>query len=244
MTEPGEYILGAVDLCPVWNGRAVYHQHRQAELSRGEQLGLSALPAGVLAHDQVDGMDLHQAAVPCDCEGTTIHDQALAGQSGRAFRSIDEAQQIMVLRLGGEGFHMHPSQREHDVAGWPAQRSDRTVNVWNMRPMVTGDRLPGRTGQRDMGDAGQPSSVHGMRAHRRGKGVCRVNQMRHAMMAQIVGQSRNAAEASDTHRHRLSTGSLRAAGIAERRRNALCREQSGESVRLGCAAQQEDMSHG
>lgn len=244
MTKPREHILGATDLCPVWNGRAVYHQHRQTELPRGEQLGLGALTAGVLAHHHVDGMALHQAAVPSDREGTTIDDQAMMGQSGRAFRGVHEAQQIMVLRLGGEGFHMHPSQRQHDLAGRAVQRGDRPVNVGNTGPAVAGDRLPGWTGQRDMGDASQPGSFHGMGAHRRGKGVCRVNQMGHACFTQIIGQPRNTAEATDTDRHRLGAGSLRTAGIAERRRNALCREQSGKSARLGRAAKQEDIRHG
>lgn len=244
MTEPYEHILGAIDLCPVWNGRTVYHQHRQAELPRGEQLGLGTLPASILAHHEVDGMILHQAAVARDREGATIHDQAMAGQSGRAFRAVHEAQQIMVLRLDREGFHMHPPQRQHDAAGRPAQRGDRAVNIRNAGPAVTSDGLPGRTGQRNMGDAGQPGSIHGMSAHRRGKGVGCVNQMGHAMAAQIVDQPRDTAEATDAYRHRLSAGSLRAASIAERRRNAVCREQSGESARLGRAAQQEDMSHG
>jgi len=244
MTEPGHHIFGAINLCPVWNGRAVYHQHWQAQLSRGDQLGLGALPAGVLAHHQIDGMDLHQAAVTCGGEWPAINDQAVTRQGGQLLRRVHETQEIMMLRLGSESCHVHPSQRQHDAAGLPGQRGNRAFDVRNAGPAVTGDGLPSPTCQRDMGHTSQPGGFHGMDAHRRGKGVGCVNQMGHAMAAQIVRQPRNTAESTNTHRHRLGTGIFRPSGIAERRRNAPCREQSGESARLGCAAQQEDIRHG
>lgn len=244
MTEPCQHIFGMIDLCPVWNGGTVYHQHQKTELSCGKQLRLRAVPPGVFAHHKVDGMVLHQLVVSCDREGAATHDQPVTGQGWRVFRGVHEAQQIIVLRLGGERFHMHPSQCQHDAAGWPVQRGNGAVNVLNAGPAILGCRFPGGTGQRNMGDARQPGRFDGMTAHRRGKGMRRVNQMSHALAAQIVSQPGNAAKAADTYRHWLGARGFCTASITERRRNALSREQPGERTGLRRSAQQEDVWHG
>ena len=95
-----------------------------------------------------------------------------------------------------------------------------------------------------MGNARKPCRCQRVRAHHCGKGVGGIDQMGHAMFAQVVNKPGHAAETTDTDRHRLGAGRFRAAGIAERCRNALGRKQSGEHTRLGRAAKQQDMSHG
>jgi hypothetical protein len=244
MTQPGKHILGIINLGPVGNGGTVNHQDRQAQIARRDQLGIGAAAARILANHQIDGVGLQQCAVSSGSERPAINDQGVMGQARRLFRRVHETQQIVVLWLGGEGFHMHSSQRQHDAAGWPGQRGDRAVDVRNVGPAVTSDRLPRTTGQRHMRHPGQTGRLHRMTAHRRGEGVGGIDQMSHAMVAQIIGQPRNSAEPANPHRNRLSTGVCGPSGIAERRRNAALREQSGKRAGLGCAAQQEDIGHG
>lgn len=244
MTQPDQYIFRAIAFGPARNGGAVDHQDRQAQIPCGDQLGLCALPASVLAHHQIDGVRLHQCAVACGGEWPAINDQCVMGQAGWLIWRIDKAQQIMMLRLGRKGCDMHPAQRQHDAAGRACQRGDRTVDAGNAGPAVSGDRLPRPAGQRHMRHSGQAGRLHGMAAHRCGKGVGRVHQMSHAVVAQIIGQPGHTAEPADTHRHRLSPRIFRPSGIAERGHNALRREQSGQSAGLGRAAQQEDIRHG
>lgn len=244
MTQPDEHIFRAIALGPARNGGTVDHQDRQAQIPCGDQLGVGAVPASVLAHHQIDGVGLHQLAVACGGEWSAINDQAVMGQAGRLLWRIDEAQQIMMLRLGGEGSHMHPSQRQHDAAGLPRERRHCAVDVGNAGPAVTGDWLPRPTGQRHMGHPSQTGCFHGMDAHHRGKGVGRVNQMGHPMVAQIVRQPDHAAEPANAHWHQLSAGIFCSPGIAERRRDALRHKQTGERGRFGRATQQEDIRHG
>lgn len=244
MTQPGKHILGIINLGPVGNGGTVNHQDRQAQIARRDQLGIGAAAARILANHQIDGVGLQQCAVSSGSERTAIHDQRVMGQARRLFRHIHEAQQIVVLWLGGEGFHMHSSQRQHDAAGRACQRGDRAIDIGNAGPAVTGDRFPRPAGQGDMGHTRQTGRLHRVCAHRRGEGVGGIDQMSHAMVAQIIGQPRNSAEPANPHRNRLSTGVCGPSGIAERRRNAALREQSGKRAGLGCAAKQEDIGHG
>ena len=244
MIQPHQHIFGAIAFGPARNGGAINHQDRQAQIPRGDQLGIGAIAARVLAHHEIDGVGLHQGAVASSGERPAIDDQGVMGQAGRLVWRIDKAQQIMILRLGRKGCHMHPAQRQHYAAGRACQRCHRTVDAGNAGPAVPGGWLPRPAGQRHMRHSSQTGCFHGMAAHRRGKGVGRVHQMSHAVVAQIIGQPRHAAEPADAHRHRLRAGIFGPSGIAERRHNAMCRQQPGERAGLGGATQQEDVLHG
>ena len=196
MTQPHQHIFRAIAFGPVRNDGAINHQDRQAQIPRRDQLGLSALPASVLAHHQIDGVRLHQCAVACCGERPAIDDQGVMGQARRLVWRIDKAQQIMMLRLGSEGCHMHPAQRQHDAAGRACQRCHRTVDAGNAGPAVSGDRLPRPAGQRYMRHSGQTGRLHGMAAHRCGKGVGRVDHMGDGIAPQGLDQTFGAAEAA------------------------------------------------
>lgn len=244
MIQPAQDVFWAIDLYPIGEDWPVYHQDRQSQPSRGEKLGLGSLAASIFAHYQIDGFGLKQTAILFDGERSAIHDQAVTGQGRRLIRRIDKTQQVVMLRLGRECFHMHPPQRQHDPAGGAGKRGHRAVHVGDVSPAVFGDGCPARTRQRDMRDARQPSSFHGMGAHFRSKGVGCVRQMGHAMVVQIVCQSRDSAETANPHRQGLSKGMFGPSGIAERCMNAFGCQQFGERAGFGRATQQEDFRHG
>lgn len=244
MIQPGEHILGTVYFCTLGYGGPVYHQYRHTQSARGDELGFGAFAARILAYHQIDAMRLHQGCIPFGGEWPAIDDQAVSGQEGRMARGVDEAQQIMMLWLGGKGFHMHSPQSQHDAAGRSVQRGHCAVQVGDADPAVAGNRSPCRASEGEMRDTGQSGRLHRMRAHRCGKGMGRVHQMRDAMRAQILDQSGRSAEAADTHRHGLGKGVFRPASIAERRGDPLGCENPGEHARFGRATQQKDIRHG
>lgn len=244
MIQPGQHFLGAAGFYPRWNDRTIDHQHWEAQLPGGDQLGFGALAARVLAHQQVDGVIPQQLYVALRVERSAIDHQIVVRQQRWPVGRIDKSQQVVMLRLGGKGLHMHPPQRQHDAAGRSRQSSHGCGNVGNMAPVIARTRRPGRAGERYMPSACQPGGFDGVAAHCRGKGMGRINQMRHPLVAQIVSQPGYAPKAANAHRHRLRVGGLRPAGVTQRCRDSLGRQQARQRAGFGGAAQQEDVRHG
>ena len=244
MTEPGHHIFRKVDFHPVRHGGALDHQHRQAELAGCRQLGCSARAARILAYDEINGVVLHQAAISLDGEGAAVDHQAVMRQGRRLSRRIDEPQEVMVLRLRGEGLHMHPPQRQHDAPGWASKHIDCRVNVAGAKPAIAGNRHPGGPGQHDMRNACNPGGFDRMGTHLGGKGVGRIHEVRDVVVPQVIDQASNPAEATDTGLDRLGLRRLRSAGIAERGLNAFFCEQARQRACLRRAAQEENIRHG
>lgn len=244
MNQPREYIFQAVSFGPARNGRAVYDQDRQAQRARGDQLGFGAASTGVLADDEIDCMRSHQRQVRFGREGTAIHDQCMVGQDGCLVWHVDETQQVVVLWLGRKGVHMHASKREHDAAGRPRNGGHCGGNVGNMGPAVTLNGCPCRAGQRDVRHARLSRSFHRMGAHGGGKRMGGVDQMGHTMLAQIADKTSHAAKAADPRWHRLRSGTVRAACVAQGRGDAALGQRARECARLGRTAKQQDIGHG
>lgn len=244
MTEPGHHIFGKVDFHPFRYGGAFDHHHRQAEPARGGQLGCSARAARILAYDKIDGVVLHQAAIPFHGEGPAVDDQAVMRQGRGLSRRIDEPQEVVVLRLRGKGLDVHPPQRQHDAPAWPAKQIDRTLDVAGAKPAIAGNRRPGGPGQRDVRNARNPGGIDRMGAHLGRKGVGCIHKVGDVVAPQVLDQSCNAAEAADTGLDRLGLWRLRSAGIAERGFNAFCCEQTRQCACLRRAAQEENIRHG
>lgn len=244
MIEPVHHVVGRVEFGARGQGGAVDHQHRQVELAGGDDLGLRARAACIFGDHKVYGVGLHQFTVAFERKRPAIDDQAVVGEPGRFRRRVDETQQIVMLRLGGKGIHMHPPQRQHDAARRTGQRCDRACDVGHMGPAIAFFSAPRRARQGDMRDARQARGLDRMGAHRRGKGVGGVDQMGDAMAKQIIDQPGHASKATDAHGNGLAHRLVRAPGIAERRRDTLIRQQAGQRARLRCAAQQQDVVHG
>ena len=244
MIEPAHHVVRGMQFRARGQGRPVDHQDGYAKGARRHDFGLRAGAACIFGDDKVDGVRLHQFAVAFERERPAIDDQAVARQGRRGGGRIDETQQILMLRLGEEGIRMHTPQREHDAAGRTRQRCDRSRDVSHMGPAIPFLRAPCRARQGDMRDAGQAGGLDRMGAHRRGEGVGRVDQMSDAMHTQIIDQPGHAAKPADAHGDGLRHRPVGAPRIAERCRNTLIRQQSGQRARLRCAAQQQDIVHG
>lgn len=244
MTQPAHDLRWAVHLPSGRHGGAIDHDHGQPQAAGSHQFRFRAAASCILADDNLDGMVAHQGYIAFGSEGSTIDNQAVAGQRWSRFRRVDEAQQVVVLRLRCKGLHMHPAERQHYIAGRASQRRDRRIDALGMGPAITGDRRPGRTGEGDMCNARKVRSFDGMGAHRRGKGVGGVDKVRHAMVPQVISQPGDAPKAADPYRYGLRAGRSRTACITERRVRARLCQQSGKSAGFRGSAQQEHVWHG
>jgi hypothetical protein len=244
MIEPGQHFADGVRDLRQGQGRAIDHDDRQAERTRRIDLRTRALPARIFGDDQLYPLRAHQGEVALQREGTAIHDQIMTGQRGRLVRRIDEAEQIMMLRLGSEGHDMHTAERQHDAARLSVERGHGACYVSDTGPAVALPRFPGRAGQHHVSGARLLRRLSSMSAHGSGKGMCRVDQMRDRLLLQIGGKARNAAKATNTDGHWLRPRGVRASGIAQHRAVATLGKRLCKSARLSGPAQDEDVAHG
>lgn len=244
MTKPFQHIFCATDLDPVTDHRAVDHHDRKLELARSDKLCLGARATGVLAHNKVDHVRLHQQPITFSRKRPAIDDKVVGGQAWGRSRRVNKAQQVVMLRLCGKGFHMHSAQREQDAARRARKFGHRSGSVSNACPAIARPGLPCGSGQGDMGNPGNPRGLYGMCAHSRGKGMRRIDQMRDAMVLEIGHKPRHPTKAADADRHRLWPRVVGPARVAECRRNLRCRKQARQCARFGCSAKQENIRHG
>jgi hypothetical protein len=244
MIDPRQHFADAMNNPRLRQERAIDHDHRQTERPRRVQLRPRAFSARILGYDQVDPLRTHQGEIALQREGATIHHQMVAGQRRRHVRGIDEAEQIMMLWMGGEGRHMHSAERQHDAAWFSRQCIHGAGDVGNRSPAVAFAPFPGGAGQHDVRYARLLRRLRGMGAHGSGKGVGRVDQMRNCLPPEIGRETRDAAKAADAHGDRLRARLAGASGIAQHRAIAAIRQRLCERAGLGRAAQDEDIAHG
>ena len=103
MTKPFQHIFCATDLDPVTDHRAVDHHDRKLELARSDKLCLGARATGVLAHNKVDHVRLHQQPITFSRKRPAIDDKVVGGQAWGRSRRVNKAQQVVMLRLCGKG---------------------------------------------------------------------------------------------------------------------------------------------
>ena len=243
MIDPGQHFADSLRRGATRRGRAINHDDRQIEHARRVDLGARTFAARIFGDDEVDPLVTHQGEIARQGEGSTIHEQMMARQRRRRVRRIDEAENIMMLRLISEGRDMHAAEREHDPARLPGKRLNRAGDIGHMGPTVALSRLPCWAGQHKVSDTYPPRRLRCVGAHRGGEGMGRVNQMRHRLFLQISGQPCHAAEAADANRYRLRTRVSGASDVAQHGAIAPCRERLCERTRFSGAAQDEDVAH-
>ena len=244
MIDPRQHLADIMHRPRLRHGGPVDHDDGQAKHARRIDLGARALPTGILRDDQIDAMIAHQGKVALRCEGTAIYQQMVTRQRGRHVWRIDEAQQIMMLGLRGEGFDMHAPERQHHTLCRAVERADSAGDVGYFSPAVTLHRSPFLTAEHQMRDACISGRCGGIGADRRGKGMGRVDKMRERPCLQESRQAVSAAKAADPHRHRLGTRIAGAPGIAQDRALAPFGQRLRKRACFGRAAKDQDIAHG
>lgn len=244
MIDPAQNVHRSMHLQTVRQGRPIDHDHGQPECARRTQFGFRARATRVLADHDLDSMFLHQSPITRDVERPAVDHQMVPWQFRRTVGRVDEAQQIIVLRLRAERTGMHTPQRQHNASGGASQSRDRSLDIGNVRPTVASDGHPGGARQSDMGNTRPCRGRDGMRTHPGCERMRRVDQMRHAVFAQIRRQPLDAAKATDAHRDRLTLGACNPSGVAQHRIVAARSQKPGKCARFGRAAKNEDGRNG
>lgn len=220
---------------------AVDHHDRQAKRSRSVQLGFGACSACVLADHYVDGMFLKQRGVPFHRERAARDNHSMALQSWGRFRCIHQSQDVVMLGLHGELFHMQPPQGQHDTFGRALKRRNGACHISHMNPIVAFGGLPRRAGQRHERHAGLRAGMIGIPAHLRGKRVCGVNDMGDVMVSDVCGQTVNAAKSTHPMRDGLRARVVDAARIGKGRLSTAIGQGACQSTGFGCAAKNKEV---
>lgn len=224
--------------------RTVDQDDRQAQRARRVELRPRACAAGVLGDDEVDAVAGQKFPVGSLGEGAARDDGRGIGQGQGDIGRIDEPEQIMVLRLDGEGAQALPADGKEDPRRCDRKGLDGRVHVGHMAPGVAEAGDPRRALEGGKRDAGRPAGGNRVPAHLRCERMGRVDHMGDPFGAQIAHQPLHAAEAADPGRQRLRPRRIGAPGIGKDRVGPRGGKGAGKPAGLGRAAEKKDARHG
>ncbi len=220
---------------------SVDHHNRQTQRAGSMQFGLGAGATCILADHPVNGMLSKKRGVSIDRERATGHDHRMMWQGGRCFGRIYEAQDIMMLGLGGECLHVQAAKGQHNPFSRAIQRRHGGVHIGDVVPGIARLRSPRGSGQRQQRNRFRPTGMKGVPAHLRGKRVCGVNDMADVMLRNVAGQPVDTSKAADPVWDRLSARGIDTTRIAERGLNAPNRKGARQGAGFGCAAKNKEV---
>ena len=224
--------------------RALHHHHGQAQGACGIELAARGLAACVLGHQPFDAVRAQQGLVIGRAERTAPQHHRGVGQGQAAgLGRIDQAQQIVVLRLARKGRKLLAAHGQKHPGGCLGQGGSGGLHVGHVDPGVAGTGLPGLALQRQQRRAGGGAGLAGIAAHLRGKRMGGIDHMADGLPAQELRQALRAAKASHAGGQGLGHGRLRDARIREHGGNAGAVQGLGQLAGAAGAAQQENMGH-
>lgn len=244
MTEPGHHLIGRMYSFSRADRGASDHDHRKTQHARGFQLGAGALATGILGDDAGD-LVFDQQRMIVGCAERAAGDDCLGiGQGERRFGWVDQAEQVVMLRRGGEMEKPLPPDREKNALRRAIQRCGCAGDVGDAMPMITCLREPGRALESDQRNPGCCCRFDCIPAHRRGERVGSVNQRGKRARTEVVGQPGRAAKSADADLDRLLARFFDATGVGKN----CCDPRFGaglcQRAGLGRAAQNEGLVHG
>lgn len=243
MTQPRHHSRHAARCGAHRYYRPVDHQNRQPQGTGGGDLGNGPLSSGVLGHDNLDTVVLHQGCVCGYGERPARHHDIRLRQGQGAGRRVNQTQQVMVLWLGCESIDMLSANGKEHPPGRAGKGCNRSPKVGEMGPAVTFACLPWRAFQSDQWNASGSTSGNRIAAHSRGEGVGRVDHMGDGFGGKVVLQLRNPAKAAHPHVDRLAHRGFGAPGIGVDPRKPRCGNGLGHEIGFGGAAQQKYACH-
>ena len=241
--QPLQHAGYAGDFLPRRQKRAPYHQDRQAKRASGVQLGLRAAAPCVLAHHNVHPVLAQQGDVACHIEGAARDNGRVVWQRWQSVGLVDQAQDVMVLRLTREGGQMHPAHRQHHTLRRTAQRRCGARQIGHALPVVTVAWKPGVACKCQQRNPNLLAGSDGMATHTRSKGVSGVHHMSDFVTLQIVRQTWHTAEAADAHCNWLHTRLGHPTRIRQRGAVPPFGQNTGQRACFGRAAQDQDIAY-
>jgi len=243
--DPVEHVLWRGEFAPWRHVGARDHDDGQAQRSRGVEFGAGRSAAGVLRNDVRDVMPLKERVIAVEGKRTTVEDDPVMQQRRRVIRGVDEAEQVLVLRSGGEGCERLAADGEKDPLRWQIKACDRCVDIGDNGPVVIRSSLPRRPRQGGERNAGEPGGFDRVVAHLRRERVRCVDQVRDVVLAEIVGEATSATETACSGRQGLRQRTLNASGERQGAFEACLRDSTAERAGLGRSAEDQEVDgHG
>lgn len=224
----------------VWS---INQNHRNSQDSCRFQLGDSACTARILGDNKGNAVVFEQDQILGLIERTPCDDGFGLRKAQRLGRRVDKAQQIVVLRFGGEGQQALLADCQEYPLRRIGQGGNRVVDIRNRPPVVIWPRLPRRALQRTKADASRGAGKNRIAAHLGGEGVGRVNNMGKFFGVQIGGKPFGPAKPANPGGQWLSHRAIRAPGIGIQRLDPCRCQRAGKVGCFGGAAQQQDTAH-
>lgn len=243
MIQPFQYLGGRVDSQPVRPRWPINHDDRQGQIAGGVQLGAGTFATGVFGDDDFNVVEDHKVAVGRESERPS-GDNRCDILKGQFAGLVDEAQQVMMLRLGGERVEILATDGEENLGRRVGQGGDGGGDVGNVRPIVAVNRRPGRAVQGDERGFRGLTGGDGVVGHRGGKRVGCVDNMRDFSGLQVGDQAFDAAKPAGALGQGLRGGGVGAASVGIGGVDLGIVQGLCQQVRLGRATKQKDAHFG
>ena len=220
------------------------HDHLDAESARRGDLAVARGSAAVFRDHRIDRVRAHQRAVIGFAERPAIDEIINARQRQRWRNRIDAADEIKVLRRGGQRREFGAAERDKYSARLFSQPAHRIDDIGRVGPAIAGKRTPWWSLQRDQRHARLARRFAGVRRDHVGIRMRRVDQNIDAFDAQIFGKPHGAAEAATANPDRLPRG--RSGATGQRHNNvqiSALGQAFGQLPRFRRAAEDKDACH-
>ncbi len=238
MRKPVQNLCDSRKLGPLWQNRAVDHQHRQAQCARRVQLGPRTGASCVLGDNKLRPMALHQRAIVGFGKGPSGNDN-FGIRQGQAVGVIHQTQQKIVLGLGCKILKMHTANGQENPLCVPGQCIDSRRDVRDVMPVIAGLRRPRRAGQRGQGRLRCPTRLDRIPAHLGRKRMGCVHDMSDGVVADVICQTFRPAVTANTYWQRLRAWRFHSSRVGIGSRNPLFRKGFSQGVGLGRAAKDQ-----
>ncbi len=213
------------------------HDDRSLERPRSNDFRRCPGAACIFGHHQLNIMRAHQFQIPFNRERPTIKDNRRVGQRNALLGRVDEAQNVMVLRVWCEGAKMHTSNGQHYTRRRSVECCNGTSNVRYAVPLVPRLRLPRRALQRDERHTRFSTSRNRIVTHLAGKGMCCVDDMSYGRPTEVIAEPFDASKSTNAHRQGLRLWERNTSGQRKRGAHINFGQPRAESRRLERTAQ-------
>ena len=241
MSEPVHHFGHCLDTGAGRDQWAVAQDHRQRQYAGGVKFGTGTGTTRVLGDKPLNAVGFQQRKVTVQREGTARDHRDGLGQRQRFGGRINQSQQVVMLRLCGEGRQVLPTDGQKDAGRFAGQGLHGGTYITHMGPAVTGPR---RAFQRHQRHSGSGTGGDGVAAHSGGEGVGGVDDMCDSFGLQVADKAGYSTKTARALRDRLRCGTFGAAGVGIAGVQPGSDQGAGHFIGLGGAAKQKDAGHG
>lgn len=247
MIDPIECSLDCFDRRQAGELGAFDHNHPDVELPRRFDLRIGRVAAAVLGNDHLDTMPEQHLQFVRQPERPPAMDIADVRRRQRRVDRIDAADPVVMMGRGVSTMRLLPAGRHEHSQGRNAECGYGLRDAMHRKPVIAGNRHPGRPPQ---GKGQNAALSHSLRCIDRDAGCERMGCVDHQIdgfLSEIAGQTFGATKAAAAHRDQLRG---RIGGSAGQRQHDIEIGASGEyrreftSLRRAAQDQNAGLTHG